>query len=34
VIANRLGEPRTLVLATAAVAAVFGTIGYAIGRAR
>jgi carbon monoxide dehydrogenase subunit G len=32
-IANRLGEPRTLLLATATVAAVFGVIGYVIGRA-
>ncbi len=34
VIASRLDEPRTLLLATAIVAAVFGLIGYAIGRAR
>jgi carbon monoxide dehydrogenase subunit G len=34
VIAGRLRNPRTLVIATAALALAFGAIGYAIGRAR
>jgi carbon monoxide dehydrogenase subunit G len=34
VIAGRLGDPRTLLLSTAGVAAVFLAIGYAIGRSR
>jgi len=34
VIAGRLSEPRTLLAATAALGAVFGAIGFAIGRAR
>jgi hypothetical protein len=34
VIAGRLGNPRTLLIATAAVVLVSGAIGYAIGRSR
>jgi carbon monoxide dehydrogenase subunit G len=34
VIADRLGKPRSLLLATAALALVSGTIGYAIGKSR
>jgi hypothetical protein len=34
VIAGRLNNPRTLLIATAAFAAIFGAIGYVIGRSR
>jgi hypothetical protein len=34
VIAGRLSNPRTLLIATATLALVFGAIGYAIGKAR